>query len=195
MRKKLYLFFLTAIVLYNGCDNSVDKIQDFAMQMNGVKYEVELGVTYGKMIEPEAGYSYNYRFSIIFPLRNLNRMKTGGFELFLNPKEIDSGIDREIQAGDDNYKLRLEYHPTWGHKINQGKMLVYSSRYQDGYLKVRFDILEPKNKGRVQGMILEAVLYGYYEQYDTAEQEEPRDELKLEIYNLKFDTVFKRSNI
>ena len=193
MTKILFLSLLTLLVLvFFGCDASVDNIQDFAMQINSKKYQVSLNPPAAKMVEVEGGFSYEYRYSILFPIKNFNRMQARGFEFVFKPKKITAGNIFETFAGDDHYDVSIEYHPTIGHRHTQRQVLIYSSREKDGYLKVRFDEIDPRIGGKVKGLILEAVLYGFYEDIDTIKRIELKKEKKLEIYNFKFNAVFRR---
>lgn len=163
------------------------------MVLNGREYKVALGPPVGRIQENEAGYSYSNSFTVVFPTKNLNRFKIMGFELAFDPQTITPGQVITSSANDRDYSLHVSYFPIIGHKLNEGKMLVYSSRSNNGNIKVRFDVLEPEIGGKVKGVILEAVLYGFYDSQDTITPNEPDKPQKLEIYNFAFDTTFERS--
>lgn len=145
------------------------------------------------MQEKDAGYSYSYHYTIMFPIASetLNPFKAMGFELAFEPKTVTIGQVIKSLANDQNSFFRVSYFPVVGHRVNEGILLEYSSRYKTGSLKVRFDVLEPEIGGRVKGTILEATLYGYYQKDEDMTILEPKRPKKLEIYNFKFDTTFE----
>ena len=191
--KTIFLLVLVFLVFSGGCGGGVDTTRDFAMMENGREYRVLLDKPVGSIREQDVGFSTSNDYKIIFPLKKFNPMKARGFELTVDPEDVEIGEVMMSRAGDDNHKLRMNYYPSMGHKLSEGILLAYSSGMESGSLNVRFDVLEPRIGGRVKGTILNAVLYGYYEPVDTAEITKPDPPKKLEIYNFPFDTVFERS--
>jgi hypothetical protein len=183
-----------AAIFFSGfCSTSVDTNSDFAMVLNGRGYKVKLNPAIARVRVSDVGYSESYHFSVMFPAKSMNRFKVRGFELTFEPRTVEMGKTMISRAGDKNYSLAVSYYPLVGHKVNEGIMLEYSSRYKTGDIKVRFDILEPRLGGRVKGTILSAVLFGYYQSQDAMEPMDPEDPKKLEIYNFPFDATFESS--
>lgn len=176
-----------------NCPGKVDITKDFAMVLNGNEYRVKLGPAAGKMQENESGFSISKSFTVVFPTKSMNRFETSRFELAFDPQTITTGEVITSTANDENSSLRLYYFPILGLKFNEEKMLVYSSRSDDGSMKIRFDVLEPEIGGKVKGVILEAVLYGFYDSNRETSTKEPDTPQKLEIYNFTFDTTFENS--
>lgn len=168
------------------------------MVLNGKEYKVNLAPAIGRIQEYESGFSRSNSFTVFFPTKNLNRLKTSGFELTFNPQIVTPNeiITSKANANDTNYENppSITYIPIFGHKFSEEQMLVYSSRSGNGSIKVRFDVLEPEIGGKVKGVILEAVLYGFYDSNRVPipqEPNKPNKPQKLEIYNFTFDTTFE----
>ncbi|HLP62474.1 MAG TPA: hypothetical protein VK186_26785 [Candidatus Deferrimicrobium sp.] len=193
---KNIIILSTCLVLMSllvNCPGKVDITRDFAMVLNGNEYKVNLGPAVGKMQENESGFSVSNAYKVVFPTKGMNRFETSGFELSFDPQKITPGDVITSTANDENYSLHLYYFPILGIKFNEEKRLVYSSRSDNGSLKVRFDVLEPEIGGRVKGVILEAVLYSFYDSNREETPQKPEKSQKLEIYNFVFDTTFKNS--
>ena len=164
------------------------------MYLNGRERKTGLGDPVGLIQEIEAGYSYSNHYSIVFPLKiaALRGMPRPGILIEFDPAALEPGHEINFGDGaDDN--VRMEYHPASGHRVNQGVMLAYSSAHSDGGGTIRFDILETEAGGRVKGTVIQAALYGYYENMETMEATEPSKPMKLELYNWSFDVTLKRS--
>ncbi len=184
---------LVVILLVFGCSCSqeVDMGAEFAMAVNGMPLKVKLGDTIAKIREIESGFGAQAEFKVLFPLKSFNPIKVRGFELQFEPGKITLGEEIIASAGDEDYSLRMNYFPTLGHRLNEGKMLTFSSRHRQGFVKVRFDRLDPRIDGRLSGEIVEAVLYAYYEANDPMEEfSEPSSPKKLHIAHFPFDTAF-----
>lgn len=195
-KRGIVCFSILAVYLWawaGGCSPSrVDKTEAFAMAMNGHPFKIKLGTPKGLIQEVEAGYSDSHLFSVSFPASALNRFGERGFRLHFDVTKLVMGRVIETKGTDPNYWLRVSFFPILGHRVNEGLMLEYSSRYKEGYMKVRFDIVEPEFGGRIKGVILEAVLYAYYLREDSREPIETNSPRKLEIFNFLFDTTFER---
>lgn len=189
---QIMILLIISLVFIN-CGGGVDKTKDFAMLMDDRAFDVELGNPDATIRESDVGYTDSQYFKITFPHQHINPMKNLGFELQFDPGEVEIGEVMYFSAGDKNYKFRMEYYPALGHKMNQGIMLAYSSGMEEGLLEVRFDKLEPQIGGTVKGVILHAVMYGYYESNDTAEIEKADPPKKLEIFNFPFNAKFRLS--
>jgi len=180
------------LLLQPNC-GAVDTSKDFAMTLNGREYNVKMGAALAFISEMDVGFSADYIFYIMFPLKVFNPLKARGFKFAFSPNKTVVGEKIESSAGDEQYYLRMFYYPAVGHKMNQGLMLTYSSGYKQGRVRARFDILEPHIGGRVKGVVFYAALYGYYEDSAGPDIVEPGKENILELYNFTFDTVFSRS--
>ncbi|MCP4147042.1 MAG: hypothetical protein GY757_04755 [bacterium] len=189
----LVVVLVVVFLVTGGCSGGVDTAQDFAMKYNDGRYSVELTDPVAGISEQEAGLSGTYHFTITFPIKKLNAMNARGFVFHFDPEEVEEGAVMRAAAGDDSYKLNLQFHPLVGHRVNEGILLAYSSGIETGSLEVRFDTLEPKLDGRVKGTIIKAVLFGYFESADSMEPIKPKKPKKLEIFNFSFDTTFKPS--
>jgi len=196
MKNIFFSIGLVLLVLLIDCSRKVDITKDFAMVLNGNEYKVNLDPPVGQIQEIESGFSISNAYTVVFPTRSLNRLKLQGFELAFDAQTITPGQVITSRANDRDYSLHVSYYPILGHKFNEQKMLIYSSRSANGSIKVRFDVLEPGIGGRVKGVILEAVLYGFYDSDSEISPREPRESekpQKLEIYNFVFDTTFESS--
>jgi hypothetical protein len=100
---------------------------------------------------------------------------------------IETGISTANRTRAD---VQLAYYPTWGQKTNEGIPLAFHPR-REGWGRIRSDELDPRLGGRVRGVLLEAVLYGQYEDMDglPIESDEP---LALHHWNFPFDAVFSK---
>lgn len=182
---------VSGILLMTHCSSGVDRSADFAMIHNGNPYRVRLAPPIARVVESDAGYTGTPRFYVMFPVRANNPVKARGFQLYIDPEQVVPGKRLSDSLLAENSRFRIEYYPVWGHKIDEGILLAYTTGIDGGSFTVRFDIFEPRPGGRVTGEIQEAVLLGYYEKQDDPEiipLEEPR---KLEIYHFKFDTTFQ----
>ncbi|MCU0289169.1 MAG: hypothetical protein MUF15_22590 [Acidobacteria bacterium] len=193
MKNIIFIINLIFIVMMVNCSGTIDITKDFAMVLNGNEYRISLARPVGRVQEIESGFSVTNNFSIMFPTKSMNRFQIMGFEFFFEPQAITPGEVITSTANDENYALRLIYTPPLGIRVNEEAMLVYSSRSENGSIKARFDILEPELGGRVKGVILEAVLYGFYDSNRDISTKKPATVQKLEIYNFVFDTKFENS--
>ena len=196
MSKNLFSAFMAVCcaMLVSGCSSVPDPDKEFGMYLNGKQLKVKLGEPVGYIQELESGYSYRYRYSVIYPLQMsaLRTMPRPGIVIEFDPDEIESG--QEIPFGTGGRKtVWLEYHPVVGHKLSEAVMLAYSSRHSAGGGKIRFDVLEPRLGGRVKGSVIQSTLYGYYEAMETMEITEPSKLRKLELFNWSFDLTLESS--
>ena len=188
------LMTIFCALLFSGCSSGPDPDKQFGMYLNGKQRKVKLGEPVGYIQELDAGYSYSYRYSIVFPRKFYVRdpMPRPGIIIEFDPADIESGQEIPFGTGGEHI-IRVEYHPVGGHKMNQAILLTYSSRHSAGGGKIRFDVLEPQLGGRVKGTIIQSTLYGYYEDMETMEITEPPKSRKLELYNWSFDVTLERS--
>lgn len=131
------------------------------------------------------------QFSVIFPLKHMNQMQNKGFELVINPLQATLGDVMHFHTNDNHHGWEFTYQPNFGHHPSEQMKLIYSSHMGTGFIKVRFDQLEAKINGRIKGIILEAVLFGYYEKETNTSIIKPKIPQKLELFNFPFDTTFR----
>ena len=196
MRNHLYSAFMTIFcaLLVSGCSSGPDPSKEFGIYLNGKLLKPTIGEPIGYVQELESGYTYNYRYSIVFPRKFYTRdpVPRPGIIIEFDPADIESGQEIPFGTGGTN-AVRVEYHPVGGHKLNEAVMLAYSSRHSAGGGKIRFDVLEPQLGGRVKGTIIQSTLYGYYEAMETMEITEPPKPRKLELFNWSFDVTLEES--
>ena len=190
---KIILLGAVCLMITASCGRQVDMNADFAMALNGRPLKVKLADTIAKVREVEAGFGGYAEYRIVFPLKSFNPIKVRGFQLHFDPQKIYLGEEITATANDNDYSLRMNYHPTIGHRANEGKILTFSSRHRQGFVTVRFDHLDPRIDGRVSGEIIEAILYAYYETQDPLEFSEPTTPKKLHIAHFPFDTTITYS--
>ncbi len=196
MKNHLYSAFMTIFCafLVSGCSSGPDPDKEFGMYLNGKQLRVKRGEPVGYIQELEAGYSYSYRYSVVFPRKFYARdpVPRPGIIIQFDPAEIESGQKIPFGTGGTN-AVWVEYYPVGGHKMNQAILLAYSSRHSAGGGKICFDVLEPQLGGRVKGTIIQSTLYGYYKDMETMEITEPPKSRKLELFNWSFDVTLERS--
>jgi hypothetical protein len=193
--KQLILILLGAVCLMitASCGRRMDMNAPFAMALNGRPLKVKLADTIAKVREVEAGFGGYAEFQIVFPLKSFNPIKVRGFQLHFDPQKVYLEEEITAAANDKDHSLRMNYHPTLGHRANEGKILTFSSRHRQGFVTVRFTHLDPRIDGRISGEIIEAVLYAYYETHDPQEFSEPSPPKKLHIAHFPFDTTITYS--
>ncbi|MFC1537213.1 hypothetical protein ACFL4P_00125 [Gemmatimonadota bacterium] len=182
------------MLLLISCSGGPDPSREFGMYLNGRERKTGLGDPVGLIQELDAGYSYSNFYSVVFPLKilGMSGVPRPGILIKFDPAATEPG--REITFGSEaENSIRVEYHPVSGHKINQAVMLAYSSGHGEGGGTIRFDMLETGPGGRVKGTVVQAVLYGYYENMQTMEFSEPSKPMKLELFNWSFDVTLERS--
>ena len=196
MRKNLYSAFMAVCcaMLVSGCSGVPDPHKEFGMYLNSKQLKVNLGEPVGYIQELEGGYSYRYRYSIVYPLNMsvLRSVPRPGILIEFDPAEVELGKEIAFGTGRET-TIRLEYHPIVGHQHSKAVMLAYSSGHSAGGGKIRFDVLEPRLGGRVKGSVIQSTLYGYYEAMETMEITEPSKLRKLELFNWSFDLTLESS--
>jgi hypothetical protein len=180
-------------LLLAGCSPKLDTTREFAMALNGAPYSSRMKPPIGCAQEIEAGFSTQYRYTILFPCRLPSPIPRPGLEIAFEPDKVVLGEEMAFGAGDVESGIGVEYCPVMGHKSNQGILLTFSSHRSDGGGTIRFDALEPEIGGRVKGTILHATLYGYYEDAHTAEITEPKAPRKLELWNFPFEVTLRQA--
>jgi hypothetical protein len=68
-------------------------------------------------------------------------------------------------------------------------MLTFASGRPDGGGTIRFDQLEPALGGRAKGKLLEATLYGFFEDANSAQVTSTGEPRKLKLRNFPFDVT------
>jgi hypothetical protein len=190
--QKLPALILAALLM--SCSGGPDPTREFGIYLNGRERNSGLGDPVGLIQEFEAGYSYSNLCSVVFPLKilSMSGVPRPGILIEFDPAATEPGREITFGNGAEN-SIRMEYHPVSGHKINQAVMLAYSSGHGEGGGKIRFEMLETGPGGRVKGTVVQAVLYGYYENMETMELTEPSKPMKLELFNWSFDVTLERS--
>jgi hypothetical protein len=180
----LTLAALAAGLLFGACGKKVDPNAPFQMSLNGNPYLPGVGPPVATVTDLEAGFSYTNRCTITFPLNALKNRPQPGLEIIFNPAVIPVGEEVSLGVDGDDLGIQLAYYPFFGGMSNDGKMLVYAIG-DEGSARVRFDDLDLDTR-RVQGVLLEAVLFGHYEDAD-GETFEPKKPLEMHLANFPFE--------
>jgi len=181
------------LLLTAGCSTKPDPSKEFGMYFNGEENTSALDNPIGLIQEHEAGFSYSYSYSIIFPLKKAfsGPVPRPGVYIEFTPERINLGEETPFEAGSESAAF-VEYHPVTGHKVQEATLLVYSTRHGDGGGKIRLDVFEPRLGGRIKGTIIQATLNGYYEDMEKMEITELEQPRKLELFNWSFDVILQR---
>jgi hypothetical protein len=189
----LTLVVALAALLCGGCHSKPDPNREFAMTMNGEEYPSHLGSPFGSLQEIEAGFSTQLRCHIIFPLRLPGTRRPPGVEIEVDPQRIRLGEEIVFGQGASDSGVDVSYSPMHGHRMSEGVMLTFACRQPDGGGTIRFDQLEATLGGRAKGKLIEATLYGYFEDANTAQASEPSEPRKLRLRNFPFDVTLEQS--
>lgn len=196
MKNNLHRALAAALIalLATACSRGPDPEKEFGIYLNGKSRNAGVADPVGRIQELEAGYSYSYRYSVVFPLKisAVRGLPRPGILVEFDPGRIEPGGEISFGSGMES-PVRVEYHPTGGHKMNRAVMLAYSSDHGPGGGKIRFEVLETGLGGRVRGSVIQATLYGYYENMETMEVSEPPKPMKLELFNWPFEVTLERS--
>lgn len=163
------------------------------MTLNGAEYLSSLGKPVGDYQEEEAGFSTEYRCSIVFPLRLPGAVKRPGLAIVVDPKRITPGPEVLFGAGAGESGISVDYYPRSGHQMQSMTMLVFSSGRSGGGGTIRFDEMDARVGGRVRGKLLQATLCGCFENAESAQITEPDEPRILKLRNFPFDVVLDRS--
>jgi hypothetical protein len=187
----LYAVASVGLLLF-ACTGTEDSTQTFHMRLGQDPCLPGVGDAIALIEELEAGFSVAHQCSIVFPQKLLPQQPRPGIEIQFDPAGIEVGSELEFGAGRTGGDVQLAYYPNWGQKYDQGLTLVFCPS-EAGWGRIRLDELDPQLGGRVRGVLLEAVLYGHYEDMDglPVELEEP---LELHLWNFPFDTTFRESS-
>jgi hypothetical protein len=180
----LVLVALVCGLLPGACGRRVDSDSPFQMSLNGNRYLPGVGQPLAGVSEMEAGFNNMSRCTIIFPLNALKNHPQPGLEITFNPAVIPVGEEVSFGADGDDLGIQLSFHPFFGGMSNDGQMLVYSTSDQ-GSARIRFDDLDLE-AGHVEGVLLEAVLWGHYLDAE-GETTEPQKPMEMHLSNFPFD--------
>ncbi|HEX9934045.1 MAG TPA: hypothetical protein VGB38_02515 [bacterium] len=180
-----------SLLLLDSCTGKPDPNKPFEMALNGKPYRTSHGNPLGAVEELEAGYSMVRQYRIVFPLKHPSNLPRPGLELTFDPAAMTIGTDIVFGGPSGRSDIQIAYHPAAGDKPSQGLLLVFEPR-ERGWGKIRFDRIEPKIGGRVIGMLMEAVLYGYTSGHEKG-LVEPPGPMELHLWNFAFDVVIQGS--
>jgi hypothetical protein len=180
-----------ALLVATACQSRPDPTQPFAAALNGEKYNTRFGPAEGRAVSFESGFNELYAFGLFFPVEGLLATDSQGLSIQFDPLLVTPGS--EIAFGPATTSgVSVTFFPASGHRVAEGALLTFAASGADAGGTIRFDTLEPAIGGRVQGELLQATLYGFYENMDGGAQE-PEEPLKLELWRFPFDTTFAES--
>lgn len=183
----LILAVLAGALLPGACGKKADPDAPFQMSLNGNPFLPGVGPPLATMTDIEAGFSNTNRCTIIFPLKALKNRPQPGLEIVFNPAVIPIGEEVSIGVDGDDLGIQLAYYPFFGGMSNDGKLLAYTVG-DEGSALIRFDDLDVQAR-HVQGVLLEAVLFGNYEDQDGATFA-PKKPMEMHVSNFPFDLEF-----
>jgi hypothetical protein len=181
------LAVLAAGMLPGACGKKDDPDAPFQMSLNGNPFLPGVGPPLATVTDIEAGFSYTNQCTVVFPLKALKNRPQPGLEIIFNPAVISVGSEVSLGVDGDDLGIELAYYPFFGGMSNDGKMLVYAIG-EEGSARIRFDDLDLETR-HVQGLLLEAVLFGRYVDAD-GEASEPKKPMEMHLSNFPFDVEF-----
>lgn len=156
------------------------------MELNGTKYSVALkeGAGFVDVFKDDGSTTYR-TFGVRFPAGRVMSSLNPAVEIEFDPEQIVDGD--VIEFGEDWENIvHVIYRPPSGHRMSEAQHLVFVPRGGGGGT-VRFDEFDPSPGGRIAGELVEATLYGYYEDVDDNEWIDPDEPMEMILRNFAFD--------
>lgn len=175
------------LALLSGCSNGADPDAPNSMELNGTMYTVALkeGAAFVSVTEDE--WSTYRRFGVRFPAGRVMASLDPAVEIEFDPKEIDAGDVIEFSEDWESI-VHVVYRPPSGHRLSEAQHLVFVPKGGGGGT-VRFDAFDPSPGGRIAGELVEATLYGYYDDVDDGEWLDPEEPMEMILRNFAFDCI------
>ncbi|MCA9727878.1 MAG: hypothetical protein KC729_09365 [Candidatus Eisenbacteria bacterium] len=170
-----------------SCSKAPDPDQPYYMEMNGRHLEVPLKPGAAFVDRYEDDYAVYRHFGIRFPAGRGMATLEPGIEIRFDPDSIASGdvIDFDGRFGDI---VRVSYTPASGHVMSEARILSFTVQEGDTGTVI-FDEFDPSPGGHVSGSLVDAVLYGHFEDVDDGEWVDTDEPMRLVLRNFDFDCV------
>jgi len=189
--RRLFPLLLT-ILLLAGCGNSYKNQKPFAIYMNGKPYTFELDETFADIGGTDSVYPQISSYCVYFPAKLFNAGTDRGFILHLDPRYIKSKESLRFSARDSHSSVQMIFSPVIGRTRFKNGLMEMTTTEGKGKIHAYFDILEPREGGRIKGIIYEAVMEGFFVkdfQNPVNSKNQPKP-ARIEIYNFALDTRF-----